>query len=150
MCCEGWLAINSNGIKASLHNPCVHSSCDIGCNIYSKRPIDPCINFECLWLTDALHVSDELKPSISKIILQEKLVQGWHLPVLTAVATDEKTLDFHWDNLKSIAKRKEIFALALAYSEKKYDKANKTMRIYGSATFGETMKQLFNNNTVIF
>lgn len=150
LCCEGWLAIDSNGIQASLNKPCVNLSCNVGCNIYAKKPADPCGNFKCLWLTDAEHVPPEMKPSIVKIIVQERLVQGWHLPVLAAVATSKDSLDLEWENLKGIAERKGIFAIALAYSDDKNDLAQKTMRIFGDAKFAESMKTLFDNRVAIF
>ena len=150
LCCEGWLAIDSNGIQASLDKPCVNLSCNVGCNIYAKKPADPCDTFQCLWLTDAEHVPHEMKPSTVKIIVQERLVQGWHLPVLAAVATSKDSLDLEWENLKGIARRKGIFAIALAYSDDKNDLAQKTMRIFGDAKFAETMKTLFDNRVTIF
>ena len=150
LCCEGLLAINSNGIKASLDKPCVNLSCNVGCNIYSNRPTDPCGTFQCLWLTDAEHMTPEMKPSKTKVIVQERLVQGWHLPVLAAVATNKKSLDLQWENIKSIAKAKGIFAVALAYSNSKKADNKKTMNIFGDAKFAETMKTLFDNQVVIF
>ena len=150
LCCEGLLAINSNGIKASLDKPCVNLSCNLGCNIYSNRPTDPCSTFQCLWLTDAEHMTPEMKPSKTKVIVQERLVQGWPLPVLAAVATNKESLDLEWENIKSIAEKKGIFAVALAYSNSKKDDAKKTMNIFGDSEFADTMKTLFNNRVAIF
>jgi len=150
LCCEGWLAIDSNGIQASLNKPCVNLSCNVGCNIYVKRPTDPCGNFKCLWLTDEQHMSPEMKPSITKVVVQERFVQGWQLPVLAAVATSKDSLDLEWENLKGIAERKGIFAIALAYSDDKNDLAQKTMRIFGDAHFAESMKTLFDKRVAIF
>jgi hypothetical protein len=150
MCCEGWLAIDSNGIRSSLNKPCVNLSCNVGCNIYVDRPIDPCGTFQCLWLADAEHMTPEMKPSKTKVIIQERLVQGWHLPVLAAVAANKKSLDLEWENIKSIAEKKGLFAVALAYSNSKKDDAKKTMNIFGDSEFADTMKTLFNNRVAIF
>ena len=150
LCCEGWLAIDTNGIKASLNKPCFNLSCNVGCNIYAERPTDPCVTFKCLWLTDAEHMSLEMKPSKTKVIVQERLVQGWHLPVLAAVAKNKESLDLQWENIKSIAKAKGIFAVALAYSKSKNDQDKKIMNIFGDAKFAETMKTLFDKQVVIF
>ena len=150
LCCEGLLAIDSNGIKASLDKPCVNLSCNVGCNIYAKKPADPCGTFQCLWLTDSEHMPPEMKPSIIKIIVQERLVRGWHLPVLAAVAANKESLDLEWENLKGIAERKGIFAIALAFSEYKIDLAQKNMRIFGDAKFAEIMKTLFDSQVAIF
>jgi hypothetical protein len=150
MCCEGWLAIDSNGIRSSLNKPCVNLSCNVGCNIYAKKPADPCGNFKCLWLIDAEHMNPEMKPSITKVIVQERIIQGWHLPVLAAVATNKESLDLQWENIKSIATEKGIFAVALAYSNNKKDQDRKTMNIFGNAEFAATMKTLFDNQVVIF
>ena len=150
LCCEGWLAIDTNEIKASLNKPCVNLSCNVGCNIYAERPTDPCVTFECLWLTDAEHMSLEMKPSKTKLIVQERIVQGWHLPVLAAVATNKESLDLQWENIKSIAKAKGIFAVALAYPNSKNDQHKKIMNIFGDAKFAKIMKTLFDNQVVIF
>jgi len=150
LCCEGWLAIDSNGIKASLNKPCVNLSCNVGCNIYADRPSDPCGAFKCLWLTDAEHMTAEMKPSKTKVIVQERLIQGWHFPVLAAVATNKESLDLEWENIKSIATKKGIFAVALAYSNGKKDDYKKTMNILGDTKFAEIMKILFDNQVVIF
>lgn len=150
LCCEGWLAINVNGIKASLNKPCVNLTCNVGCDIYEKKPTDPCGTFKCLWLTDTEHMPAEMKPSKTKVIVQERLVRGWHLPVLAAVATNKASLDLEWEEIKSIAKAKGIFAVALAYSNSNKDQGKKTMNIFGDAKFAETMKTLFDNQVVIF
>jgi len=150
LCCEGWLAIDTNGIKASLNKPCVNLSCNVGCSAYAERPTDPCVTFKCLWLTDAEHMSLEMKPSKTKVIVQERLVQGWHLPVLAAVATNKESLDLQWENIKSIAKAKGVFAVALAYPNSKNDQHKKIMNIFGDAKFAKTMKTLFDNQVVIF
>ena len=150
LCCEGWLAIDSNGVKASLDKPCINLSCNVGCNIYAKRPADPCGAFKCLWLTDTEHMNSEMKPSKTKVIVQERLVQGWPLPVLAAVATNKESLDLEWENIKSIAEKKGLFAVALAYSNSKKDDAKKTMNIFGDSEFADTMKTLFNNRVAIF
>jgi len=92
----------------------------------------------------------EMKPSKTKVIVQERLVRGWHLPVLAAVATNKASLDREWEEIKSIAKAKGIFALALAYSNSNKDQGKKTMNIFGDAKFAETMKTLFDNQVVIF
>jgi len=150
LCCEGWLAINSNGIKASLNKPCANLDCDVGCKIYAKRPTDPCGTFQCLWLTDSQHMPLEMKPSNTKLVIQERLVQGWHLPVLAVVANNKESLDIQWEDIKVIAKKKDIFAVALAYSNNKNDQDHKTLNIFGDAKFADTMTTLFNNRVVIF
>jgi len=106
--------------------------------------------FKCLWLTDAEHMSLEMKPSKTKVIVQERLVQGWHLPVLAAFATNKESLDLQWENIKSIAKAKGVFAVALAYPNSKNDQHKKIMNIFGDAKFAKTMKTLFDNQVVIF
>ena len=95
-------------------------------------------------------MTPEMKPSKTKVIIQERLVQGWHLPVLAAVAANKESLDLQWENIKSIAEKKGIFAVALAYSNSKKDDHKKTMNIFGDAKFAETMKTLFDNQVVIF
>ena len=150
LCCEGWLAIDTNGVEASLNKPCVNLSCNVGCNIYARRPTDPCVTFKCLWLTDSQHMSAEMKPSKTRVIVQERLVQGWHLPVLATVATNKESLDLQWENIKSIAEVKGTFAVALAYTNSNKKKDKKTMNIFGNARFAEIMKKLFDNQVVIF
>ena len=151
LCCEGWLVINSNGIESSLNKPCINLSCNVGCKIYTLRPNDPCGTFKCLWLTDTQHISQEMKPSITNLIFQEKIVHGWHLPVLAVVATNTDSLDLHWEDIKNIAIKKGTFAVALAYSNEKINHTDhKTLKIYGDAIFAETMTTLFNNRVAIF
>lgn len=96
-------------------------------------------------------MSQEMKPSITKVIVQEKIVLGWHLPVLAVVATNKESLDMHWEDIKNIATKKRTFAVALAYSNEKIDNTDKkTLKIYGDAIFAETMTTLFNNRIAIF
>jgi hypothetical protein len=72
------------------------------------------------------------------------------LPVLAVVATNKESLDLHWEDIKVIAKKKDIFAVALAYSNNKNDQDHKTLNIFGDAKFADTMTTLFNNRVVIF
>lgn len=150
LCCEGWLAIDANGIQASLNKPCQNLSCNVGCDIYAHRPADPCVTFKCLWLTDVRHMSPEMKPSLTQVVVQERLVKGWESPVLAAVATNKKSLDLQWEKIKSIAKEKGIFAVALSYSDNKDDDAKKTLSIFGDAQFAQVMKTLFDHQVAIF
>jgi carbon monoxide dehydrogenase subunit G len=95
-------------------------------------------------------MSTEMKPSKTRVIVQERLVQGWHLPVLATVATNKESLDLQWENIKSIAEVKGTFAVALAYTNSNKKKDKKTMNIFGNARFAEIMKKLFDNQVVIF
>jgi len=73
----------------------------------------------------------EMMPSKTKVIIQERLVPGWHLPVLAAFAANKKSLDLEWENIKSIAKAQGIFAVALAYSNSKKDDHNRASQRSG-------------------
>jgi hypothetical protein len=92
----------------------------------------------------------EMKPSITQVIVQERLVRGWYLPVLAAVATNKESLDLQWENIKIIAKAKGTFAVALAYTNSNKNKDKKAMNIFGNAKFAEIMKTHFDNQVVIF
>jgi hypothetical protein len=95
-------------------------------------------------------MSPEMKPSLTQVVVQERLVKGWESPVLAAVATNKKSLDLQWEKIKSIAKEKGIFAVALSYSDNKDDDAKKTLSIFGDAQFAQVMKTLFDHQVAIF
>ena len=67
-CCEGWLIIDNETIKARPGEPCKHVINE-GCAIYSSRPEVPCKNFNCSWVKDESNFPDWMQPSNSKAIV---------------------------------------------------------------------------------
>lgn len=73
-CCKGWLTANIYGKEMAFGRPC-HFLSKNGCSIYKDRPIDPCVNYTCMWLTD-MEIPEWLKPSESKVIMSWKKYSG--------------------------------------------------------------------------
>tara|TARA_B110000503_G_scaffold34546_1_gene56286 strand:+ start:3366 stop:3791 length:426 start_codon:yes stop_codon:yes gene_type:complete len=48
-CCEGYLSGKVNGKEFYKGRPCFYVSINKGCNIYEKRPNDPCKVYSCFW-----------------------------------------------------------------------------------------------------
>lgn len=75
-CCEGWLAGTAHGHDFHKGKRCFWMS-KSGCNIYDFRPIDPCVNYKCLWKTEKI-VPLEFKPSSVGVIITPRLEDGFH------------------------------------------------------------------------
>ena len=70
-CCEGWLHGVVRGKEMYRGKPCHFLGCN-RCTIYEERPIEPCRNFNCVWLMDQTHELPEwMKPELSKVIIKE-------------------------------------------------------------------------------
>ena len=67
-CCEGWLTAVINGVKMKPGTPCVNCT-EQGCNIYEKRPENPCVSFRCGWLAMPGKIAEHMKPSECGAIL---------------------------------------------------------------------------------
>jgi len=67
-CCEGWVRIEAKGYEASPGKPCPFAT-QSGCGDYDNRPVDPCRNFECVWVKQGSLLPEWMKPCESKVIL---------------------------------------------------------------------------------
>ena len=70
-CCEGHLSATVNVRDTVIElspKPCVFVKIGKGCGVYEERPKDPCKDFRCHYLVDAM-VPEEMKPSRSNVIL---------------------------------------------------------------------------------
>lgn len=94
-CCEGWLTGEAFGHKFYPSKPCHFIEIGKGCSIYSKRPKDPCITFECSWLVNE-DIPMWMKPSeINTIIIQKKEKDIFFLSIVeTGVKLDSKVLSW--------------------------------------------------------
>lgn len=64
-------------------NPCQHCS-GKGCEIYSKRPEDPCRSFECAWVQNGSEMDEALRPDLcGAILLENRTFQGWNVMIAT-------------------------------------------------------------------
>jgi hypothetical protein len=70
-CCDGTLSGNINGHEMGFGKPCYYLTVGKGCNIYEKRPQDPCKRYECAWISDE-NIPDFMKPENSNCILDYK------------------------------------------------------------------------------
>ncbi len=74
-CCDGWVRINVFDQPVLPGKPCPHSRGPVGknggggCNIYTERPVDPCVNFACGWVRPESHLPDWMKPSEANVIV---------------------------------------------------------------------------------
>lgn len=83
-CCDGWLVINTDSIKAYPGKPCAYSV-NNGCEIYQTRPERPCRTFNCSWvMCENDELPDWLKPSNSKAIVVNHAI-NWYGNILDLV-----------------------------------------------------------------
>lgn len=67
-CCEGYLAGNAYGKPFYPGRPCHFISIGKGCSIYAKRPKDPCVSYQCVWLSNS-DVPEWMKPDVINTII---------------------------------------------------------------------------------
>jgi len=68
-CCEGWLSGTAYGHAFSPGRPCFFL--EKTCSIYQDRPVDPCRNYRCSWLSEELFPM-WMKPSLANVIITKK------------------------------------------------------------------------------
>ncbi|MDO9103205.1 MAG: hypothetical protein Q7J20_09715 [Candidatus Nitrotoga sp.] len=68
-CCEGWLSGEVYGHDFYPGNPCFFL--EKTCSIYKDRPVDPCRNFKCNWLSEDVFPM-WMKPSLVNAIIIKK------------------------------------------------------------------------------
>ena len=95
VCCEGWLVINTDQIKAYPGCGCPDVIPGTGCGMYETRPNHPCRTFFCSWTEDN-DMPDWMKPNSSKAIVMRQTLD-WNgrkldLAVPVGAAIPEKTL----------------------------------------------------------
>ena|SRR5271157_3800828 len=66
-CCEGHLAGQVYGHPFYLGRPC-HFMKPGGCSIYRDRPMEPCVNFNCVWLAEDI-LPAWFRPDKSNVIV---------------------------------------------------------------------------------
>ena len=74
-CCEGFLHGNVNNKPFFKGRPCHFVSIGKGCTTYETRPVSPCIEFTCAWLTDP-EIPEWMKPDAINAIIEERTVEG--------------------------------------------------------------------------
>lgn len=72
-CCEGWLSGAAYGHAFSPGTPCFFL--EKTCSIYNDRPVDPCRNYRCGWLSEDTFPM-WLKPSLSNLIISKRESQN--------------------------------------------------------------------------
>jgi len=100
-CCDGWLRANIYGAEVGPGHPCPHST-KSGCDIYERRPDQPCRTFECAWVARGSLLPDWLRPDeCGAIILLNADWKGEDVikAIPVGVTIPDRTL--HW--LKSYA-----------------------------------------------
>jgi len=76
--------MNINGADVYPGRPCPHSTGQ-GCDDYDNRPVDPCINFTCGWVTANSPLPDWMQPCNAKVILLFNKLTWQGLPVDLAI-----------------------------------------------------------------
>jgi|WetSurMetagenome_2_1015567.scaffolds.fasta_scaffold01661_4 hypothetical protein len=66
-CCEGHLQGEVYGYPFYLGRPC-HFMKQGGCSIYPYRPMEPCVNFNCVWLSEDI-LPAWFRPDKSNVIV---------------------------------------------------------------------------------
>jgi hypothetical protein len=96
-CCEGWLRIEKEAIRATLGAPCAHCE-GAGCRIYDTRPVDPCRNFTCAWRASGSPLAEWMRPDQCKAIVMFDRLRWRGQPCIVAVAVGAtiplRTLDW--------------------------------------------------------
>jgi hypothetical protein len=68
-CCEGWLSGSAHGHAFAPGRPCFFL--EKTCSIYADRPVDPCRNYRCAWLSEETFPM-WMKPSLANLIITRK------------------------------------------------------------------------------
>lgn len=74
VCCSGWLHGIVDNKFFQPGKPC-HFKGSKGCTIYESRPITPCKDYVCEWLSNT-EVASWLKPSESKVLITRRYYEG--------------------------------------------------------------------------
>jgi len=74
-CCEGNLSGNALGHSFYPGKPCHFISIGQGCTVYEKRPIEPCVTYKCLWLSDE-NIPEWFKPNEINAILDTRKIEN--------------------------------------------------------------------------
>lgn len=82
-CCEGYLSGNAKGHDFYAGRPCHFVQIGKGCAIYSERPVDPCVSYQCAWKRSP-DIPEWMKPSEVDAILDERTSPGG-IPYLNLV-----------------------------------------------------------------
>ncbi len=93
------------GVHVHPGAPCPHST-GRGCNIYSKRPIDPCVNFNCGWVIENSPLPEWLKPNNGKVIVIFNKLTWNGRPVDLAVPVGKRIPPRSLQWLKNFSKEK--------------------------------------------
>ena len=75
-CCEGWLSGSVYGHPLSRGNPCFFL--EKTCSIYQDRPVEPCRNYRCAWLSEDIFPM-WMKPSLVSVIISKRVTEAHHL-----------------------------------------------------------------------
>lgn len=73
-CCEGWLPGEAHGHAFWPGRKCQFCTAK-GCEIYQKRPDDPCKSFKCAWLVDE-KIPAWMKPSECGALIMVRQIKG--------------------------------------------------------------------------
>jgi hypothetical protein len=73
LCCQGYLNGEAHGHAFFRGTPCFFL--EKKCTIYSSRPKDPCVNYNCSWLIDE-NIPSWMKPNLIGAIIDKRNVDG--------------------------------------------------------------------------
>jgi hypothetical protein len=93
-----------DGTQVFPGRPCPHCTGE-GCGIYTHRPVDPCVIFNCAWVVEDSELPNWMRPDKSKAIVRLKKIAWRGTPVIYALPVG-RTLPrrtLNW--LKGFAKR---------------------------------------------
>lgn len=85
-CCEGWLVTEVKNQKIYPSNPCHFVSVNKGCTIHQTRPKNPCVIFNCSWITD-VNFPEWLKPDQINAIIKFDTIEN--IPYLNVIEAGE-------------------------------------------------------------
>jgi hypothetical protein len=87
-CCEGWLSGSALGHSFYTGKPCHFIAIGKGCSVYDKRPKDPCVVYNCGWLTNA-DLPEWMKPNEINAIIDFKKIKNTDIEYIRVVEAGE-------------------------------------------------------------
>ncbi|WP_200383206.1 hypothetical protein [Thiococcus pfennigii] len=119
--------------------PCPHST-GKGCDDYENRPIDPCDNFNCGWITSDSPLPEWMKPNNGKVIVIFNKLKWNGIPVDLAVPVGKRIPPRSLAWLKQFAEqnRRPLIYTEQIVEEGKFQKQQQIM-VHGPPAFQQEL-----------
>ncbi len=140
-CCDGWVKINVYGHAVYPGKPCPFST-GHNCRIYEHRPVDPCQEFVCGWLSRDSFLPEWLRPDKAGCLVLLAKLSWRNMPVdvVVPVGPRIKPKSLAW--LKNYA---SSHGRLLIYGE-----GDEIWTAYGPPEFQHEIAERFNQGDVLW